>query len=462
MSSHIEIDEPSARALCWLEAIEAPDVGDHAVRRELRELEESRTDVAVTEPTEIFNVLARQFPELGENDRRLNISVPKWLIVLPVVLAFVLGIAADSLTSGGKIQLLSLPLLALLVWNLAVYGWIVFRKFRPAKESHPDNWIGEWLAQRLDQIRQLLDGEGKDDTWSALRLRFIGIWTERNRERHLNLLLAVFHGAAIAVVVGMVAGMYVRGLGFEYRAGWGSTFLSAESLYRFLVIVLGPSSAMINVPIPDPDALRELAWSVNPKGGDAAPWIHLYAETCFSYVLLPRACLAFRAWRRWSRFEWEIESNSDQEPVEIAADAKRVCVIPFNVSLDSAMRELLRSTLADESGPPNVEFREAVEYDSVRDYFADLKFQSDAPPASLAVTFSLGATPEKEIHGDVVERCQSLARRSEASVSILLEASGFLRRFGDDEERFAARLKNWTRFSEEYGLDLQVSGKGKA
>jgi hypothetical protein len=462
MSNHIEIDEQSARALCWLEAIDSTEIGDRPIRRELKELEESCDDCGAAEPTQIFDTLARQFPELAENDRQLNIPVPKWLIAAPIAVAFVVGLATDSLTSGGKIQLLSLPLLALLVWNLVVYAWIVFRKLRPAIKSNPTDWIGEWVAQRLGEMRKLLDGQGKDDTWSLLRTRFIRIWLERNRERHRSLLLAVFHGAAIALVLGIVVGMYVRGLGFEYRAGWSSTFLGAESLYRFLVIVLGPSAAMLDVPIPNPAVLGELAWSVNPKGGDAAPWIHLYAETCFSYVFLPRAYLAYRAQQKWARFKWEMETDSTKSSLAVAPDAKRVCVIPFNVSLDSTMRESLRATLADESGPPNVEFRESVEYDSVRDYFGELEFQSDSPPAALAVTFSLGATPEKEIHGDVVERCQALAGRSAASVFILLEASGFLKRFGDDEERFAARLKNWTRFSEEYGVPLQVSRKSKA
>jgi hypothetical protein len=58
------------------------------------------------------------------------------------------------------------------------------------------------------------------------------------------------HIAAFALALGAIAGMYVRGLVLEYRAGWESTFISAEAVHALLAFVLGPASALTGIRSP--------------------------------------------------------------------------------------------------------------------------------------------------------------------------------------------------------------------
>ncbi len=53
----------------------------------------------------------------------------------------------------------------------------------------------------------------------------------RNGER-------VFHFAAAALALGLVAGFYLRGVGLEYRAGWESTFLGPTQVRQARAIVV--------------------------------------------------------------------------------------------------------------------------------------------------------------------------------------------------------------------------------
>jgi hypothetical protein len=140
-------------------------------------------------------------------------------------------------------------------------------------------------------LRQALArwGLGGGDGVAALWSRHAGpLSTER-----AALLL---HAAAAALALGLVSGLYLRGLVLDYRAGWQSTFLSADQVQALLGALLAPASALTGTAMPAVAPLR-----VGP-GGDAqasaAPWIHLYAATLALWVVLPRALLAWRAgWR---------------------------------------------------------------------------------------------------------------------------------------------------------------------
>tara|TARA_Y100001934_G_scaffold283198_2_gene401137 strand:- start:675 stop:2105 length:1431 start_codon:yes stop_codon:yes gene_type:complete len=456
MSDRLEIDDKSARALCWLMAIKS-DGGDRAIRRALKDLEDDDGHTP-PEPIVRFTELGRQFPDLLENDRQLDVGLPRAMWIAPMTIALILGLAADSLTSGGKIHLLSLPVVALLAWNFAVFAWIIGAKLlkRGQPQQTPENLVGQWVARKYEALRGVLDRSHAGADWSGIRERFIARWLDLNRGRFGNLLALILHGSAIAMVLGIVIGMYVRGLGFEYRAGWSSTFWNAESMYQFLVVLLGPASALTTIPIPGPEELKGLSWSVNPKGVNAAPWIHLYAETCFSFVIIPRAYLAWRAWKKTRYVVFDLPASSNEGPQ--VADARHVCVIPFNVDLNDERREGIRAAVSGASGQAQLEFREKVEYDAVGRYFSEFKLGTH--PDVMLLVFSLGTTPEQEIQGDVIERCQAAARPHLAAVELLLETTSFQQRFGEDRERYDARVQNWCRFAEEYELTVLLTGGG--
>ena len=60
----------------------------------------------------------------------------------------------------------------------------------------------------------------------------------------------ILHFAAAALALGVIAGLYVRGLAFEYRATWESTFLDAANVHWLLAALLAPGSALSGIAMP--------------------------------------------------------------------------------------------------------------------------------------------------------------------------------------------------------------------
>ena len=121
----------------------------------------------------------------------------------------------------------------------------------------------------------------------------------------------VLHVAAALFALGAVAGLYVRGLVFEYRAGWESTFLDAPAVHALLSFFLSPAAQLIGVPFPSVDQIAALRFTNGtPGNANAALWIHLYAVTVGAIVIVPRLALALIArWqeqRRSQRFAFDM------------------------------------------------------------------------------------------------------------------------------------------------------------
>ena len=51
------------------------------------------------------------------------------------------------------------------------------------------------------------------------------------------------HAAAATLALGLMGGMYLRGLVLDYRAGWQSTFLQADTVQAVLSTALAPATA---------------------------------------------------------------------------------------------------------------------------------------------------------------------------------------------------------------------------
>ena len=108
----------------------------------------------------------------------------------------------------------------------------------------------------------------------------------------------VLHLAAALFALGAVAGLYVRGLVFEYRAGWESTFLDAPAVHALLSFFLSPAAQLIGASFPSVDQIAALRFTNGaPGNANAALWIHLYAITVGVIVIVPRLALALIA--RW-------------------------------------------------------------------------------------------------------------------------------------------------------------------
>ena len=199
---------------------------------------------------------------------------PAWVAVA-VVLGAVFGLAADQLGPPQRVNLLAPAVWAVVAWNLFVYAALLL----------PLPALG--LRDLLLRWRR-----GADDGVAVL-------WWRHAAPLAGDRLALVLHSGAAALALGLLAGLYLRGLVLDYRAGWQSTFLDAPAVQALLDTLLAPAAALLQVKVADVTPLR-----VGP-GADAtataAPWIHLYATTLALFVVLPRTLLALLAGARAGR-----------------------------------------------------------------------------------------------------------------------------------------------------------------
>ena len=218
-------------------------------------------------------------------------AAPAALTLALPVLGALLGLASDAIGASRRIDLLAPPLLALMAWNLVVYALLAFNALRRAPAAP-------------GPLRSALQTFGRQLAvrWSAgrpqrARTAFVADWSLLGRPLHEARIARALHLAAAAFALGALASMYARGLAFEYRAGWDSTFLDADGVRRLLGVVLWPATALASFELPDAASLEALRFSRGP-GQNAARWIHAYAASVLALVVLPRlALVALAAWR---------------------------------------------------------------------------------------------------------------------------------------------------------------------
>jgi GTPase Era involved in 16S rRNA processing len=192
-------------------------------------------------------------------------GMPSWLGWLVVLVAFLLGIGSDAVgSSGHTVNILAPPLLLLMLWNVAVYTFIVVNAL--SKSRH-------FKLPKLDQTEAIALARGT----------------------------TIMHWAAAALALGALLAMYWRGLVFDYQALWQSTFLSAQSAHQLIHAVLSPavwlSHTVGGSVFPDLASFEQLRAPAS-QGENAARWIHWYAITVLLVVLLPRCLLALWSYRK--------------------------------------------------------------------------------------------------------------------------------------------------------------------
>ena len=190
---------------------------------------------------------------------------PAW-VVLAAVLGLVAGLVVDQLGPPQRVNLLAPAVWAVVAWNALVYVGLMLPSPLQVLRSR---WV-----------RRLQKG---DEGLSSL-------WAGQAAPLTLSRLALVLHVAAAALALGLMAGLYLRGLVLDYRAGWQSTFLDAPAVQAALNLLLAPAQWLTGITVPDVAPLR-----LGP-GADAqataAPWIHLLAATLAWAVVLPRLLLA--------------------------------------------------------------------------------------------------------------------------------------------------------------------------
>ena len=196
---------------------------------------------------------------------------PVW-ILLALLLGLLAGVLADQLGPPQRVNLLAPAVWAVVLWNLLVYLSLAW--------PGAGHGLRNWLARNL---------RGKGQPATAL-------WASHSAPLGLQRVALLLHLAAAALALGLMAGLYLRGLVLDYRAGWQSTFLDSERVQWALNLLLAPASALSGIAVPEVAPLRLAAGQ--DASASAAAWIHLLAATLLLWVVLPRLLLAAVAhWR---------------------------------------------------------------------------------------------------------------------------------------------------------------------
>jgi hypothetical protein len=363
-----------------------------------------------------------------------------WIAWVLLLFAFALGAAGDAVGARHRINVLAPPLLALIAWNLAVYVAIGVRALASLVWRQPARHgpIARLVA-RLARAAHAAQAQPAAATDASPLARFALDWTRASAKLAATRVARVLHTAAIAFALGALCGMYVRGLGLEYRAGWESTFLGAPAVQALLALVLGPASALTGIALPDAARLEAMRFTASP-GEPAAGWIHLYAVTVGLVVLLPRLALAvvdrMREYRLATRFPLPLDDAYFTSLVRAhRGEAATVVTVAHAQALAPQAALGLRAMLVTVLGEKTtLNVAPSIGYG---DEETAARVLAQAVPGTSPVTlvvalFASTATPEAQAQGVFVDALAT-ALPASARLLSLVDESAFVTRFGSTD-----------------------------
>lgn len=216
----------------------------------------------------------------------------RW-IFLAVPLGLLMGIFINSIGSNQHVNLLDPPLLAVVLWNIFTYILLLGHLIKTlmSRSLKPGVLIG--LTQRALRSSGLNSIGFSSNGIIQIVQSFENLWLYCSSPLFTARASTLLHGLSASIALGLIAGLYLRGLVFDYRAAWESTFLGANSVHQILSFVLAPAIAISHITMPDVAALDAMRIVHGSKevGVSAAPWIHLYSLTLLLIIVLPRTAL---------------------------------------------------------------------------------------------------------------------------------------------------------------------------
>ena len=312
----ITLDEPSARRLLLVQTIETSDVHGKLIspveRDEIdRIVLQSMKDASVSNGASIEAFLRERTGyvlRVVENRNPALSSLQEfrpWMKSLGVagfVAAILLGAATDRIANPHRIDLLSLPLLAIVAWNLVVYCILILGYFfqtiprlrpQPSHDSRPApatliRWIDGWRNwhRRSGPLRV------------NVATVFMRNWYSATAKLQAHRWRKVLHLAAAGWAMGVALSLFARGLVVEYRIGWESTFLDAQQVHDILSVLLIPVTALFAFQSFSVQEIASLRFSDGKGAMAGASWVYLYATLLAVVVIVPRIGLAqYSGWK---------------------------------------------------------------------------------------------------------------------------------------------------------------------
>lgn len=370
-----------------------------------------------------------------------------WLVLLA---GLVLGALANQFGGSQRINLLAPPVWLVIAWNLLVYLGLLWHRLahtdhagavRLALSAH---WR-RWQLRRLTRLRSEPHGPGSATAW----VTFGEDWARHSQPLLFARLALALHLGAAALALGLIAGLYLRGLVLDYRVAWQSTFLHADMVHALLTTLLAPATAATGIDVPDAAAIQALRL---PGGSSApaAPWIHLYAMQLLLLVVVPRLLLAAWTARRGIALSRNFPLPLDAPYFQRLrppprGGVRRFLLWPYACAPDATALHNVQALLTQTWGEGSeVDLQPSVPYGGEDDW---------QPPSAQGETavalFDLSATPEAENQGRFLQR---LAEAAPGPVVMLVDEANFATRFS--AERLQQRRQAWQALAQQNRLTV--------
>ena len=309
LPTSIPLDEPLARRALLVQAIEnsdsqgkllSPVERDDIDRLALRAAGRDGNNTAVhveaflrERTQQVLRVVENRNPALAALQNRRPWA--QKLALAAFVAAVVFGAATDRIANPHRVDLLSLPLLAIIAWNLLVYAALMasfcLQRRRPARAASSSSfmrWAESWhgWARRSSPLR------------AQVTAVFMRLWHGATAALQAQRWRKLLHLAAAGWAFGVGVSLFTRGLVVEYRVGWESTFLDAGQVHAILRVLLTPVMALFPFQPFSAQDIASLQFSIGSGAVAGARWVYMYATLLAVVVVVPRLLLAFyAAWR---------------------------------------------------------------------------------------------------------------------------------------------------------------------
>lgn len=308
--AYVQLEQPAARQLLLAQAIDEADTQGKL----LSSLERERIEQDALDASRDVSGSSRLDRKRYLHERALRVLAavqtrnPKLAALadgetwrgllawgLPLA-ACALGAAIDRIDNPQQVNMLSPPLLAVLLWNLLVYVALLVAVFLPRA----------WLERGpLATLQRQAAGWGAEPRRSGnlradVAMRFRRLWLGATARWQAHWWRAVLHLTAAGWAVGLAISIVLGGLVREYRVGWESTLLDLPQVHAFLSALFAPVVALLPMEAFSAAELQRMHFRSGAAIGvdEARRWVWLYLALLALVVVLPRLVLAaFAAWR---------------------------------------------------------------------------------------------------------------------------------------------------------------------
>ncbi|MEX0828726.1 MAG: DUF2868 domain-containing protein [Nitrospirales bacterium] len=426
-----------------------PRSSDHSLETDLSFLS-TRSDI-------MWAFVNKAFPAFAHSWNHLQADIPTALVAIP---ALGVGLFMNGLGESQRVNLLNFPLLLLLLWNGGMY---LSSALLPLwKSLVKTTWLdmtATWLAK--------MAGKGRPRFWPAAHLsdHSAAPWIQEATKRYTELcwphvrsvwrqrLQQLLHLGAVCMAVGIILGMYIRGLVLDYQATWESTFLSANQVQGLLHTLLSPAAWLLRHPFPDESGILSLQ---APQHGPAALWIHMWAITALVVIVIPRSILMWVSQRKLSQTRGTFALPLDHPYfVHLLAPDRgqgvQVDILPYSYQPSAKAKNFLDRAFLDLFG-----YLASIHWHPAMPFGQEIP---NWPKVSTAirigvVIFNAGQTPEGEVQGEWLHTTQTQmdAARPGSRLLVLLDEEPYRQTI--EEKRVMERRQAWQRLGNQYHIEI--------